>query len=109
VRPEQARESPEWIDRLRRRVQSESPAKQAWAQKATNVLMELMDLSDQSLSEAALLHDDWLALLRAMSAPKSLKKLQAADPLASAFLRGIEAKRRECSPAREKEAGARQK
>jgi hypothetical protein len=94
TRSETASESPEWIDRLRRRVQSESPAKQAWAQKAINVLMELMDLSDQSLSEAALLDDDWLALLRAMSAPKSLKKLQAADPLAGAFLRGIEAKRR---------------
>src|SRR5258707_1096898 len=94
ARSEPARERPEWIDRLGRKVQSESPAKQAWAQKAANVLMELMDLSDQSLSEAALLDDDWLALLRAMSAPKSLKNPQPADPLASAFLRGIEATRR---------------
>src|SRR3989442_52776 len=80
----QPREWPEWIDRLRRRVQSESPAKQAWAEKAGNVVLELMDLSEKSLTEAVSTADDWTAMLHAMSSPESLKRLQAADTLAGA-------------------------
>jgi hypothetical protein len=91
---QQPRELPEWIDRLWRRVQRESPAKQAWAEKAGKVVLELMDLSEESLSEAVSATDNWTAMLRAMSSPESLKRLQAADPLAEAFLRGIEANRR---------------
>jgi hypothetical protein len=94
TRAQQSREWPEWIDHLRRKVQAESPAKQAWAEKAGNVVSELMDLSEASLTKAASTPDNWTAVLRAMSSPEILKRLQAADPLAEAFVRGIESKRR---------------
>src|SRR5438128_2229913 len=88
------REWPEWIDRLRRRVESGSPAKRAWAEKAGSLVLELMDLPEESLTEAGSTPDSWTAMLRAMSAPQTLKRLQAAEPLAPAFLRGIAEKRR---------------
>jgi hypothetical protein len=91
---QEAREWPEWIERLRLRVQSESPKKRDWAEKAGSLLMELMDLSEESLAQAATAPDNWSAMLRAMAAPENLRQLQAADPLAPAFLRGIEAQRR---------------
>ena len=94
TRTRQPQDWPEWIDRLRRKVQAESPTKQAWAEKAGAVVLELMDLSEESLTEAVSTTDNWTALLRAMSSPQSLKRLQAADPLAGAFLRGIKAERR---------------
>src|SRR5207248_3449200 len=51
-------------------------------------------LSDEALTKAASADDNWIAMLRAMQSPEGLKRLQAADPLAQAFLRGIEARRR---------------
>jgi hypothetical protein len=94
TRAQQPREWPDWIDHPRRKAQGESPAKQAWAEKAGNVMLELMDLPEESLTKAVSATDNWTATLRAMSSPETFKRLHAADPLAEAFIRGIEAKRR---------------
>src|SRR5262245_42070500 len=85
-RARQPREWPEWIDMLRRSVQSGLAVKRSWAEKAGSVVLELMDLPDESLTEAGSTPDSWTAMLRAMSAPQTLTRLQAADPLAPAFL-----------------------
>lgn len=83
-------EWPEWIDRLRRRVLDETPAKREWAEKAGNLILQLMELSDEALVDASSAPDDWHAVLRAMGSPEMLRQMQALDPLADAFLRGIE-------------------
>jgi hypothetical protein len=85
-------EWPEWIDRLRRRVQEEGPAKREWAEKAGTFILQLMELSEEVLLDASAAPDNWHVVLRAMSSPEMLRQMQAADPLASAFLRGIEAR-----------------
>ncbi len=89
---EYPREWPEWIDRLRRRVQEETPAKREWAEKAGNFILQLMELSDEALVDASAAPDNWHVVLRAMGSPEMLRQMQASDPLADAFLRGIEAR-----------------
>ena len=86
--------TPEWLDRLRRRVQQETPAKREWAEKAAEFVLELMDLSETALSDAAEAPDNWHAMFRAMRNEEVLKQIQKSDPLARAFLDGLDAKAR---------------
>jgi hypothetical protein len=92
--PRLPREWPEWIDRLRRRVLEESPAKREWAEKAGAFILQLMELSEEALVDAAAAPDNWHVVLRAMGSPEMLRQMQASDPLADAFLRGIGARTR---------------
>ncbi|MGO9094615.1 MAG: hypothetical protein ACLQGV_05275 [Bryobacteraceae bacterium] len=85
-------EWPEWIDRLRRRVQEESPAKRGWAEKAGYFILQLMDLSEDALVDASSAPDNLQVVLRTMGSPEMLRQMQASDPLANAFLRGIQAR-----------------
>jgi len=89
---QQPPEWPEWIDRLRRRVREESPAKREWAEKAGAFILQLMELSEDVLVDASAAPDNWHVVLRAMGSPEMLRQMQAADPLANAFLRGIDAR-----------------
>ena len=91
---EEPRETPEWIVRLRQRVQEEAPTKREWAEKAVNLILELMDLSETALSDAAEASDNWHAMFRAMRNAEVLDQLQKSDPLARAFLDGLDAKAR---------------
>ena len=50
---EEPRETPEWIARLRLRIQEDAPTKREWAERAVNLILELMDLSETALSKAA--------------------------------------------------------
>jgi len=83
-------EWPEWIDQLRRRVAEETPVKREWAEKAGAFILQLMELSDEALVDASSAPDNWHVVLRAMGSPEMLRQMQALDPLANAFLRGIE-------------------
>ena len=87
-------ETPEWIIRLRQRIQEEAPTKREWAEKAVNLILELMDLSETALSNAAEASDNWHAMFRAMRNAEVLEQIQKSDPLASAFLDGLDAKAR---------------
>jgi hypothetical protein len=91
---DEPRETPEWIVRLRQRVQEEAPTKREWAEKAVNLILELMDLSETALSDAAEASDNWHAMFRAMRNAEVLDQLQKSDPLARAFLDGLDAKAR---------------
>jgi len=91
---DEPREAPEWIARLRQRVQEEAPTKREWAEKAVNLILELMDLSETALSKAAEAPDNWHAMFRAMRNEEVLKQIQKSDPLARAFLDGLDAKAR---------------
>ena len=92
--PDGPREWPEWIARLRQRIAGEGPGKREWAEKAGNFILELMDLSEAALTDAAGAPDNWHAMLRAMGSPELLEQMQQSDPLARAFLNGLDAKRR---------------
>lgn len=85
-------EWPEWLFRLYRRVCEESPRKREWAERAGNLILQLMDLSEESLVDAATAPDNFHAMLRAMGSPELLKQMQASDPLARAFLDGLDAR-----------------
>jgi hypothetical protein len=91
---DEPREIPEWIARLRQRVQEEAPTKREWAEKAVNLVLELMDLSETALSDAAEASDNWHAMFRAMRNAEVLNQIQKSDPLARAFLDGLDAKAR---------------
>jgi hypothetical protein len=56
--------------------------------------MELMDLSEAALSNAAEGADNWHAMFRAMRSAEVLEQIQKSDPLARAFLDGLDAKAR---------------
>ena len=86
------REWPEWILRLCQRLQEEPPGKREWAEKAGTFILQLMDLSEASLADAAAAPDNWHAMLRAMGSPELLEHMQASDPLARAFLDGLDAR-----------------
>jgi len=90
---DEPQETPEWIARLRQRVE-ENPAKREWAQRAVNLILDLMDLSEAALSDAAEAPDDWHAMFRAMRNAEVLEQIQKSDPLARAFLDGLDAQAR---------------
>jgi hypothetical protein len=92
--PPAAGETPDWIARLWQRVQEEAPTKRDWAEKAVNLILELMDLSEAALSNAAEAPDNWHAMFRAMRNAEALEQIQKSDPLARAFLDGLDAKAR---------------
>jgi len=92
--PQLPTEWPEWIDRLRHRVLEGTPAEREWAERAGNFILQLMELSEDVLVDASSAPDNWHVLLRTMGSPEMLRQMQAADPLADAFLRGIEARTR---------------
>ena len=92
--PDEPREWPEWIARLQQRIVEEAPGKREWAEKAGKLILELMDLSEAALTDAAGASDNWHVMLRAMGSPELLDQMQRSDPLARAFLNGLDAKRR---------------
>lgn len=91
---DQPQEWPEWLLRLRQRVRAAEPPKREWAEKAGNLILQLMDLSEESLVDAATAPDNFHAMLRAMGSPELLEQMQASDPLARAFLDGLDARAR---------------
>jgi len=91
---DEPQETPEWIVRLRQRIEGEAPTKREWADKAVNLVLELMDLSEAALSDAAGASDNWHAMFRAMRSAEVLEQIQKSDPLARAFLDGLDAKAR---------------
>jgi hypothetical protein len=79
---------------LCQRLREESPGKREWAEKAGNLILQLMDLSEESLVDAATAPDNFHAVLRAMGSPELLEQMQESDPLAKAFLAGVDARSR---------------
>ena len=50
--PDEPREWPEWIARLRQRMVEEAPGKREWAEKAGNFILELRDLQNSARNGA---------------------------------------------------------
>lgn len=85
---------PEWLEEVRLRVEQEAPIMQALMRRAINAVMTLAALSEDSVVEAAAAPTDLAALVRALRSDELLEDLSRAEPLAPAFIRGIEARHR---------------
>ena len=91
-------EIPEWLEAVRTRVEREAPLMQALIQRSIMAVLEFSKLSEESALNATSAPTDVVVLVRALSSrdflSDLLEDLKQAEPLAPAFLRGIEAKRR---------------
>src|ERR1035441_1413288 len=85
---------PEWLEEVRVRVEQEAPIMQALMRRAINAVMALATLSEDSVVEATAAPTDLAALVRALRSDELLDDLSRAEPLAPAFIRGIEARQR---------------
>jgi hypothetical protein len=85
---------PEWLGEVRFRVEHEAPLMQALLRRAIAAVLRFATLSEDSVMNATAAPTDLAALVRALSSDELLDDLKQAEPLAPAFIRGIEAKRR---------------
>ena len=85
---------PEWLDRVRSTVESEAPLMRALMMRAINAVLRFAELSEDSVVRAAAAPNDLSVLLTALSSGELLNDLRSVEPLAPAFLRGIESQRR---------------
>jgi hypothetical protein len=87
-------EIPEWLEGVRLTVQREAPILQTLLVRGINAVLQFTALSEGTIANATAAPTDLAVLLRALSSPELLDDLKAAEPLAPAFIRGIEASRR---------------
>lgn len=92
--PEVPQEIPEWLEHVRLRVESEAPIMRALMRRAISAVLRFHALSVESVVNATSAPTDLAVLLRALSSGELLDDLKSVEPLAPAFIRGIEAKRK---------------
>lgn len=85
---------PEWLHRVHLTVESEAPVMRALMMRAINAVLKFADLSEDAVVRATAAPTDLSVLLTALSSGELLNDLKSVEPLAPAFLRGIEAQRR---------------
>jgi hypothetical protein len=89
-----ASEFPEWLERVRLTVENEPPLMQALMRRAISAVLDFAALSEEAIVNATAAPTNLTVLVRALSSSELLEDLKAVEPLAPAFIRGIEAKRR---------------
>lgn len=87
-------ELPEWLERVRSTVEHEQPVMRVLMVRAINAVLKFAALSEAAAVQASEAPTDQAVLLRALSSGEFLADLKNVEPLAPAFIRGIEAKRR---------------
>jgi hypothetical protein len=87
-------ELPEWLERVRSTVEHEQPIMRVLMVRAINAVLKFAALSETAAVRASEAPTDQAVLLRALSSGEFLADLKNVEPLAPAFIRGIEAKRR---------------
>src|ERR1700680_1345723 len=85
---------PEWLDYVRITVENEAPLVQTLMRRAINAVLRFAELSEASVVRAAAAPNDLIVLVTALSSGELLDELKSFEPLAPAFIRGIEAQRR---------------
>src|SRR5438477_382638 len=83
---------PEWLDEVRLRVEREAPLLRTLIKRSITAVLKFATLSEASVANAAEAPTDLVVLVRALSSPELLDELRQAEPLAPAFIRGMEAK-----------------
>jgi hypothetical protein len=87
-------EIPEWLEGVRLTVEREAPILRTLLVRGINAVLRFTALSESAIANATAAPTDLAVLLRALSSTELLDDLKAAEPLAPAFIRGIEASRR---------------
>src|SRR6266508_1782693 len=87
-------EVPEWLEQVRVTVEQNAPLLRTLLVRGINAVLQFTTLSEKAIANATEAPNDLTVLLRALSSPELLDDLRRADPLAPAFIRGIEASRR---------------
>jgi hypothetical protein len=87
-------EIPEWLEQVRITVEREPPLIKTLMMRSINAVLEFAALSEDSVVNATAAPTNLTVLVRALSSKELLDDLRAAEPLAPAFIRGIEAKHR---------------
>ena len=87
-------EIPEWLEEVRLTVEREDPILRTLLVRGINAVLRFTALSESAIANATAAPTDLTVLLRALSSTELLDDLTAAEPLAPAFIRGIEASRR---------------
>jgi hypothetical protein len=85
---------PEWLEQVRLNVEDKTPLMQTLIRRAINAVLRFAELSEASVVEATASPSDLVVLLRALSSGELLDDLRSFEPLAPAFIRGIETQRR---------------
>src|SRR5438477_5251207 len=87
-------EIPEWIEKLRISVEHEAPLLRTLLMRGINAVLRFATLSEKAVANATQAPTDLDVLVRALSSPELLEELTQANPLAPAFIRGVNASRR---------------
>lgn len=87
-------EMPEWLEEVRLTVEREAPILRVLLVRAINAVLRFTELSESAIANATEAPTDLAVLLRALSSTELLDDLKAVEPLAPAFIRGIEASRK---------------
>jgi hypothetical protein len=87
-------EIPEWLEDVRLTVEREAPILRTLLVRGINAVLQFTALSESAIANATEAPTDLAVLLRALSSTELLDDLKAVEPLAPAFIRGIEASRR---------------
>src|SRR5262245_6999457 len=85
---------PQWVEEVRLAVEHEAPILRTLLIRGINAVLRFKELSENAIANATAAPNDLAVLLRALTAKELLDDLKAAEPLAPAFIRGIEASRR---------------
>jgi hypothetical protein len=89
-----AQEIPAWLDRVRSRlnVLPEDPARKIFLERAFEAVIQITQaLPTQALEQTAAAGNNVLVLLRALQSPEILPELERYEPLASPYLKGLQA------------------
>jgi hypothetical protein len=92
--PKPLQDVPEWLESVRVTVEKEVPLVKTLMVRAISAVLRFTELSEDSVVNATSAPTDLAVLLRALSSGEILDDLMIVEPLAPAFIRGIEAKRK---------------
>jgi hypothetical protein len=85
---------PEWLEQVRLTVENEAPLMQTLMRRAISAVLRFAELSEDSVVNATAAPTDLVVLVRALSSGELLDDLKSVEPLAPAFIRGIESQRK---------------
>lgn len=92
--PEAPAEIPEWLEKVRLTVENEAPLMQTLMRRAITAVLAFAALSEDTVVNATAAPTDLVVLMRALSSDELLEQLKQAEPLAPAFIRGLEIKQK---------------
>jgi hypothetical protein len=87
-------EIPAWLDRVRTRhdFRQDDSARNIFLERAFEAIIEMTKaLPSQALEESAAAGSNFLVLLKALQSPEVLPELERYEPLASPYLKGLQA------------------